>query len=97
MCRFATKTLAESLPRKIFAWKDEWPILVFTDGACEDEGAKVTHGAVLCDMATKSFLVFGEEFHLSLWMNGRREAESRSFFKLRYFQYGWQKLLGRTC
>ena len=36
-------------------------------------------------------------FHLSLWMNGRREAESRSFFKLRYFQYGWQKLLGRTC
>jgi hypothetical protein len=74
--RFATKTLAESLPRKIFAWKDEWPILVFTDGACEDEGAKVTHGAVLCDMATKSFLVFGDDVpsvFVDEWTKGGRK------------------------
>ena len=40
---------------RICAWKDEWPVVIFTNGACEDEGRLVTHGAVLCDWSSGTF------------------------------------------
>ena len=74
--RFAVQTLAESAPRSIRAWADEWPVLVFSDGACEGEGSLVTHGAVLCDVSTQSFFVFGDHVppkYVEDWTSGGRK------------------------
>ena len=94
---FATKTLSQAMPRKIYAWKDEWPIIVFTDGACEAEATRVTHGAVLCDLATQSFFFFGDhvprEFVENWKTGGNPESSSERNFSL----FGWRKLHGGTC
>jgi hypothetical protein len=96
--RFATETLAESLPRRIFSWKDEWPILVFTDGACEDEGAKVTHGAVICDIATQSFFFFGDDIptvFVNEWTKGGKKQVifQAELFPIWVAKVTWKELL----
>ena len=58
--QFAVHTLVTAPARAIRAWRDEWPVIIFTDGACEQNGDKVTHGAVLCDTTSQSFLFFGD-------------------------------------
>lgn len=58
--QFAVDTLVSAPARVVKAWKDESPVLIFTDGACEDSGSTVTHGAVLCDLTTQSFEFFGD-------------------------------------
>ena len=71
--QFAVQTLSESAPRCIRAWTDEWPALVFTDGACEDGAALVSHGAVLCDPSTQSFFFFGDKVpacYVDEWTRG---------------------------
>ena len=45
----AMHCLVNSKPRQVEAWSEGFPIILFTDGACENEGALVTHGAVLFD------------------------------------------------
>ncbi|CAE7926946.1 unnamed protein product, partial [Symbiodinium necroappetens] len=50
--RPALEVLSEAGPREVLRWGEAPPILVFTDGACEKDGALTTHGAVLLDPAT---------------------------------------------
>ena len=45
----ALTLLMDARPRLVQSWSDCPPILMFTDGAAEDEMATVTHGAVLVD------------------------------------------------
>ena len=76
--QFATKTLASAMPRRISSWRDEWPVVMFTDGACEDEGRWVTHGAVLCDWSSGSYFVFGDhvpETYVDQWKSfGKKQV-----------------------
>ena len=48
-------------PRVISAWSGIPPVLIFSDGACEQDGQQVTHGAVLVDLYQQSFLYFGDD------------------------------------
>ena len=57
----ALEMLQKSGPRVVAAWSGARPILIFTDGACEQEGNKVTHGAVLADFFGDRFLYFGDD------------------------------------
>ena len=59
--RFAFNCLASAKPRHVGAWSRRYPIVVFTDGACEEDGRVVTHGAVLHDQESGASLMFGEE------------------------------------
>ena len=89
--KFAVRTLASALPRSIHAWKDEWPVIIFTDGACEAEGALVTHGAVLCDITSGSYLFFGDHVpkkYVEAWMeSGKKQVICQA----ELFQFGLQK------
>ena len=52
--------LSTAKPRRVEAWSGRWPVIVFTDGACEDDGKVVTHGAVLHDPESDTSLMFGD-------------------------------------
>ena len=58
---FALKLLKEAPPRRVGRWCDVPPICIFTDGACEQEGALVTFGAVIMDPWTGVQEVLGAE------------------------------------
>ncbi|CAJ1329922.1 unnamed protein product [Effrenium voratum] len=53
--------LAAARPRVLRPMGCEPPVIVFTDGACEQEGKLVTHGAVLCDPLHSVKEFFGGE------------------------------------
>ena len=96
--KFAVHTLASSLPRPIHAWKDEWPVILFTDGACESEGTLVTHGAVLCDLASGSYLFFGDHVprnYVEAWMKGGKEQVicQAELFPIWVSKVTWRNLL----
>ena len=59
--RSALEMLQTSGPRVVAGWSGTKPILIFTDGACEQEGIKVTHGAVFADFFEDRFLYFGDD------------------------------------
>ena len=66
----ALELLQQAGPRVVNAWTGTRPILVFTDGACEQDGAQVTFGAVLVDFHSNAFFYFGDnvpEFWVSKW------------------------------
>ena len=56
----ALKCLMDAKPRRISAWSGRLPIIVFTDGACEEQGDVVTHGATLYDPESSLALMFGD-------------------------------------
>ena len=58
--RRAFTSLSTAKPREVSAWSKRPPVIVFTDGACEEEGQTVTHGAVLYDPESGASLMFGE-------------------------------------
>ena len=96
--KFAVHTLASALPRSIHAWKDEWPVIVFTDGACEAEGALVTHGAVLCDITSGSYLFFGDHVpknYVEAWMeSGKKQVICQAeLFPIWIAKVTWRSLL----
>ena len=96
--RFATQTLAEALPRSVKAWHDEWPIVIFTDGACEEEAKLVTHGAVLCDYVTNSFMFFGDHVpaeYLEEWKkSGKKQVICQAeLFPIWISKITWKHLL----
>ena len=80
----ALRMLQEAGPCSARAWSGIRPILVFTDGACEQDGNKVTHGAVLVDLQLKRFLCFGDdvpESWVQKWrMSGRTQLISAMFY-----------------
>ena len=59
--RSALDTLKRAGPRVSSTWTGSQPVLVFTDGACEQEGEKVTHGAVFADFYNERFFYFGDD------------------------------------
>jgi hypothetical protein len=82
---FAAKTLSQAMPRKIYAWKDEWPIVIFTDGACEAEATQVTHGAVLCDLVTQSFFFFGDHVPRKFLEDWKKGGKTQVIFQAELF------------
>ena len=58
--RDAFKCLSEAPAREVGAWSGRPPVVVFTDGACENEGTEITHGATLFDPETGRSLMFGD-------------------------------------
>ena len=96
--QYAVRTLAGSLPRQVKAWKDEWPVLIFTDGACEEDGVVVTHGAVLCDVTTGSYFFFGDHVPRSFveaWTKGGRKQViyQAELFPIWIAKVTWKHLL----
>ena len=96
--RFATYTLSTAKPKTIRAWRDEWPVLIFTDGACEGEGETVTHGAALCDDATGSYFFFGDHVpssYVSCWQIGgkRHFIYHAELFPIWVAKYTWRAVL----
>ena len=96
--KFATRTLSEAKPRVVRAWTDEWPVLIFTDGACEGEGETVTHGAVLCDEATGSYFFFGDNVprsYVSSWQSGgkRQVIYQAELFPIWVAKCTWGEIL----
>ena len=74
----ALSLLIAAKPRKIDRWSDLPPILIFTDGAVEDNGGKGTHGALLLDPVHQRNFVFGDfvpENFVNAWMKfGKRQV-----------------------
>ena len=66
--RQALQCLAESKPRRISAWSGRLPVIVFTDGACEDEGNRVTHGATVFDPEDMTAKMFSDNVLLDQQM-----------------------------
>eukprot|EP00435_Cladocopium_sp_Y103_P035766 s4108_g9.t1 len=58
--RDAFAFLAASPPREVWAWSGRPPVVVFTDGACEEDGLVVTHGGALFDPESGLALMFGD-------------------------------------
>eukprot|EP00435_Cladocopium_sp_Y103_P062520 s739_g24.t1 len=59
--RHAFRCLSTAKPREVGAWSGRPPIVIFTDGACEDDGKTVTHGATLYDPESGLSLMFGDD------------------------------------
>ncbi|CAE7159166.1 unnamed protein product, partial [Symbiodinium necroappetens] len=55
----AVDMLKASGDRQVNLWSEQPPIMLFTDGACEEVGSLVTHGAVLIDPASNTREFFG--------------------------------------
>jgi len=58
--RQALSCLVNAKPRMVAAWSGRLPLILFTDGACEDEGRSVTHGATYYDPEDGTALMFGD-------------------------------------
>ena len=56
----ALACLVDAKPRHVSAWSGRPPLLIFTDGACEEDGMCVTHGAVFYDPESRQALMFGD-------------------------------------
>eukprot|EP00435_Cladocopium_sp_Y103_P006271 s3880_g2.t1 len=56
----ALEVLMRAKPRRVEPWSHCPPLLVFTDGAVEELGARVTHGALMIDPLTGQSSVFGD-------------------------------------
>lgn len=57
----AIELLSRAGPRVLRPLSEERPILLFTDGACEQEGELVTHGAVFVDPDRNLWEFFGDK------------------------------------
>ena len=74
----ALTLLMDARPRLVQSWSDCPPILMFTDGAAEDEMATVTHGAVLVDPWKQCSFFFTEiEFPTSSSHFGLGQGRSK--------------------
>ena len=75
---YAVATLSAAPPRRVQPWSTDMPIVVFTDGACEDELASVTHGAVVYIPGRRKRLVFGDAVprqFVDFWArNGKKQV-----------------------
>ena len=58
--RSAFACLSAAKPRAVSAWSRRPPVIIFTDGACEENGQAVTHGATLFDPECGASLMFGD-------------------------------------
>lgn len=98
----ALASLLNSKPRVVRSWSGNKPAVVFTDGACEEDGLKVTHGAVLYDGQTGKAQMFGDNVPSSwveLWRkSGRRQLICQAeIFPVIVAKATWSEILrGRS-
>ena len=57
----AFSCLERAKPREIAAWSGRPPLVIFTDGACEENGEQVTHGATFYDPEDGLSMMFGDQ------------------------------------
>ena len=76
----ALNILEASGPREIATWGDGPPVLIFTDGACEDNGNMVTHGAVMFDPSTGRQEYFGDHVPRHLVQKWARTGKKQLVF-----------------
>lgn len=78
----AVDSLVEARPRQILPWKKEKPVLVFTDGAVENDFRDVSFAAVLVDISSGKYFVFGARVSQELvdkWQSpGKRQVMSQA-------------------
>ena len=78
----ALEQLVTSKPREIMPWSQQQSVLIFTDGAVEDDFGSVTYGALLVDMCNGKRFFFGGHVPDSLvedWRsNGKKQVISQA-------------------
>lgn len=95
---FALDLLKNSGPRVITPWRWDNPVLVFTDGAAEEEFQKVTHGALLVDTRDGTRAHFGDvvpDDFVKLWKrNGKKQVISQAeLFPVLVAKATWGQML----
>ena len=88
----------DAKPRKVSAWSGRLPILLFTDGACEDDGQCVTHGATLYDPENGTALMFGDYVPANWTEKWRAEGKKQLICQAKLFpiivaKNTWRELL----
>ena len=94
----ALSCLMDAKPRKVSAWSGRLPILLFTDGACEDDGQCVTHGATLYDPENGTALMFGDYVPANWTEKWRAEGKKQLICQAKLFpiivaKNTWHELL----
>lgn len=74
---FAMELLSNSGPRVVRSWCWDSPIMVFTDGAAEDDFEAVTHGAVLIDPRDGARLYFGDHVPKDFVVTWKRSGKKQ--------------------
>lgn len=98
----ALEALNSAGPRTIKPWEGMPPVLIFSDGAVENEGATVTHGALLVDPALNLRCVFGDHVpqpFVTAWARaGKRQVIAQAeMFPVLAAKCTWKKQLsGRS-
>lgn len=73
----ALEQLMTSKPREIMPWSQQRCVLIFTDGAVEDDFGSVTYGALMVDMCDGSRRFFGGHIPEALVIERREVGRSR--------------------
>ncbi|CAE7775427.1 unnamed protein product [Symbiodinium sp. CCMP2592] len=67
-------------PCRVNLWSEQPPVVIFTDGACEEKGNQVTHGAVIVDPASQTREVFGGHIPEDLVTKWRSSGRTQLIF-----------------
>ena len=94
----ALELLMSSRPRLVQAWCNIPPILVFTDGAVEEDLQKVTHGALILDPWSNKSFFFGDHIpteFVDLWRRtGKKQVISQAeIFPVLVAKDTWRNIL----
>ena len=94
----ALQLLCDAKPRKVEAWAECPPILVFTDGAVEEGLQLVTHGAILVDPWKQCSRFFGDHIppdFVKLWTrSGKKQVIAQAeIFPVVIAKCTWQDML----
>ena len=94
--------LVNSKPRVVSAWSGRLPLILFTDGACEENGLCVSHGATLYDPEDGTAIMFGDyvpENWVTKWRaEGKKQLICQAeLFPIIIAKNTWRELLyGRS-
>ena len=76
----ALRILQKAGDRRVNLWSEQPPVVLFTDGACEEKGSLVTHGAVTIDVACQTKEFFGDHVPAHLVQKWRNTGRSQLIF-----------------
>ena len=77
-----------SRPREIMPWSQQQSVLLFTDGAVEDDFGSVTYGAFLVDMSVGKRFFFGGHIPSSLVDDWRAKGKEQVIAQAEIFPFG---------
>eukprot|EP00435_Cladocopium_sp_Y103_P008138 s3431_g2.t1 len=94
----ALTLLLNAKPRIISAWDSSPPVLIFTDGAVEEDMKSVTHGALLLDPLTGKAFYFGDEIpeeFCALWKrSGKKQVIAQAeIFPVLIAKETWKEVI----